>query len=177
MSRAVMPFVSVTIACASETPGVRTPPTVVYAPNFRTSLRLSGFAMRVSSAIRSSGSRQGAGSAPPSNQRFTFDPGSRVLAARARATSASEKPPFERRLCRRNDFWGGGFGRGAKPPSEVLVSEREHPQHAALRHVGLRARERVQSPLHPLRVASCPPAILRHFDVPRAIEVIRPSLA
>lgn len=45
MSRAVMPLVSVTIAWASEMPGVRTPPTVVYAPNFKTSLRLSGLAL------------------------------------------------------------------------------------------------------------------------------------
>src|SRR2546421_2059563 len=26
---------------------------------------------------------------------------------------------FERRLCRRNRALGGGFGRGAKPPSEI----------------------------------------------------------
>jgi len=28
-------------------------------------------------------------------------------------------PRFERRLRRRNEFLGGGFGRGAKPPSEA----------------------------------------------------------
>src|SRR5207245_2855097 len=65
-SRAVIPFVSVTIACASEIPGVRTPPTVVYAPNFRTSLRLSGLAMRASwhleSLFNQSDLRYGAGS-------------------------------------------------------------------------------------------------------------------
>src|SRR5207244_8780247 len=44
-SRAKMPLVSVTMAWASETPGVRTPPTVVKAPYFRTCLRLSGLAM------------------------------------------------------------------------------------------------------------------------------------
>src|SRR5438067_13922766 len=48
MSRAMMPLVSVTIASASEMPGVSTPPTVVYAPNFRTSLRLRGLAIRAS---------------------------------------------------------------------------------------------------------------------------------
>src|SRR5215467_10980151 len=42
-----MPLVSVTIAWASETPGVRTPPTVVKAPYFRTCRRLSGLAMSV----------------------------------------------------------------------------------------------------------------------------------
>jgi hypothetical protein len=30
-------------------------------------------------------------------------------------------PRFERRLCRRNRFSGGGFGRGAQPPSECRV--------------------------------------------------------
>src|SRR3989449_7808797 len=59
-------FRSVTIACASEIPGVRTPPTVVYAPNFRTSLRLSGLAMRASwrleSLFNQSDLRYGAGS-------------------------------------------------------------------------------------------------------------------
>src|SRR6266852_2329848 len=44
-SRAMMPLVSVTMAWASETPGVRTPPTVVKAPYFRTCRRLSGLAM------------------------------------------------------------------------------------------------------------------------------------
>jgi hypothetical protein len=29
-------------------------------------------------------------------------------------------PRFERRLCRRNRFSGGGFGRGAEPPSESV---------------------------------------------------------
>src|ERR1700694_2555767 len=38
-SRATMPLASVTMAWAIEIPGVRTPPTVVKAPNFRTSLR------------------------------------------------------------------------------------------------------------------------------------------
>src|SRR5262245_4914287 len=45
MSRAVMPLLSVLIAWASTMPGVRTPPTVVKAPNLSTSLRLSGLAM------------------------------------------------------------------------------------------------------------------------------------
>src|SRR5262252_3731605 len=44
-SRATMPLVSVTMAWASETPGVSTPPTVVKAPNLRTSRRLSGLNM------------------------------------------------------------------------------------------------------------------------------------
>src|SRR5713226_6576269 len=44
-SRARRPLVSVTMAWASETPGVRTPPTVVNAPYFRTCLRLSGLVM------------------------------------------------------------------------------------------------------------------------------------
>src|SRR6266850_4695289 len=39
------PLGSVTMAWASETPGVRTPPTVVKAPYFRTCRRLSGLAM------------------------------------------------------------------------------------------------------------------------------------
>lgn len=52
MSRATMPFVSVTVAWASETPGVRTPPTVVKAPNFNTSLRLRGLGMVASSRVR-----------------------------------------------------------------------------------------------------------------------------
>jgi hypothetical protein len=42
MSRATIPLVSVTMAWAREMPGVRTPPTVVKAPNLKTSLRLSG---------------------------------------------------------------------------------------------------------------------------------------
>jgi hypothetical protein len=29
----------------------------------------------------------------------------------------------ERRLCRRNRFLGGGFGRGATPPSEVKAED------------------------------------------------------
>ncbi len=38
----------------------------------------------------------------------------------------SEKRPcdsstIERRLCRRNRFLGGGFGRGAKPPSGSIL--------------------------------------------------------
>src|SRR3989442_13651598 len=89
MSRAVMPFVSVTIACASETPGVRTPPTVVYAPNFRTSLRLSGLAMSVSfcSGVREAGRlrgwpEKGTGRRRSSNQRSSLAPGSRILAHR-----------------------------------------------------------------------------------------------
>src|SRR5437016_1767838 len=45
MSRATMPLVSVTMAWAIEIPGVRTPPTVVKAPNFKTSLRDSGLCM------------------------------------------------------------------------------------------------------------------------------------
>src|SRR5262244_601061 len=44
-SRATMPLVSVTMAWARETPGVSTPPTVVKAPNLRTSRRLSGLNM------------------------------------------------------------------------------------------------------------------------------------
>src|ERR1700682_566716 len=51
-SRATMPLVSVTMAWASETPGVRTPPTVVNAPYFRTCLRLSGLAMSSLPGIR-----------------------------------------------------------------------------------------------------------------------------
>src|SRR6267143_3624841 len=42
ISRATMPLASVTMAWASEIPGVRTPPTVVKAPNLRTSLRDNG---------------------------------------------------------------------------------------------------------------------------------------
>jgi hypothetical protein len=42
MSRALMPLASVTMACAIEIPGVRTPPTVVKAPNLMTSRRDSG---------------------------------------------------------------------------------------------------------------------------------------
>src|SRR5262249_55181965 len=38
----MMPLVSVMIAWASEMPGVNAPPTVVYAPNFSTSLLLNG---------------------------------------------------------------------------------------------------------------------------------------
>jgi len=33
----------------------------------------------------------------------------------------NEFTSFERRLCRRNRFLGGGFGRGAKPPSEQII--------------------------------------------------------
>src|SRR3989442_5618148 len=44
-SRAKVPLVPVRMAWASETPGVRTPPTVVKARYFRTCLRLSGLAM------------------------------------------------------------------------------------------------------------------------------------
>src|SRR5712691_3356184 len=87
MSRAVMPFVSVTIACASEMPGVRTPPTVVYAPNFRTSLRLSGLAMSVSfcSGVREAGGlrgwpEKGTGRRRSSNQRSSLAPGSLIRA-------------------------------------------------------------------------------------------------
>src|SRR5882762_1478575 len=48
-----MPRVSVAIAWASETPGVSTPPTVVNAPNFMTSLRLRGLtAMAPPSGVR-----------------------------------------------------------------------------------------------------------------------------
>src|SRR5438093_12853978 len=39
---------------------------------------------------------------------------------------ASEAPRFERGLRPRNRFEGGGFGRGAKPPSEVLTNRRPH---------------------------------------------------
>ena len=42
MSRATMPLLSVTIAWASEMPGVMTPPAVLKAPNLITSLRLNG---------------------------------------------------------------------------------------------------------------------------------------
>src|SRR5712692_674564 len=52
MSRAKRPLVSVTMAWASETPGVRTPPTVVNAPYFRTCLRLSGLAMALLPGVR-----------------------------------------------------------------------------------------------------------------------------
>src|SRR5499427_9279209 len=51
MSRATMPCVSVTTAWARETPGVSTPPTVVKAPNLRTSRRLSGLNIVPSFAI------------------------------------------------------------------------------------------------------------------------------
>src|SRR5215471_21227978 len=51
MSRATMPLVSVTMAWARETPGVSTPPTVVKAPNLRTSRRLSGLNIVPSFAI------------------------------------------------------------------------------------------------------------------------------
>jgi hypothetical protein len=47
MSRAMIPLLSVVMAWASTTPGVSTPPTVVKAPYFRTSRRLSGLAMGV----------------------------------------------------------------------------------------------------------------------------------
>src|SRR6266540_30298 len=39
---------------------------------------------------------------------------------------------FERRLCRRNLFLGGGFGRGAEPPSEFpsSLSEKAYVRNA-----------------------------------------------
>src|SRR4030095_14147158 len=48
MSRALMPLVSVTMACAIEIPGVSTPPTLVNAPNLMTSRRDSGLLIMVS---------------------------------------------------------------------------------------------------------------------------------
>src|ERR1700730_16145932 len=51
MSRATMPLVSVTIAWAKEIPGLRTPPTVVKAPNLKTSLRLSGLNIDIPSVV------------------------------------------------------------------------------------------------------------------------------
>src|SRR4029453_1518887 len=48
MSRALMPFVSVTMAWAIEMPGVSTPPTLVNAPNLMTSRRERGLLIMVS---------------------------------------------------------------------------------------------------------------------------------
>src|SRR5436309_12430945 len=46
--------------------------------------------------------------------------GKRGLMSLTEEGSREGPPRFERRLCRRNRCLGGGFGRGAKPPSEFL---------------------------------------------------------
>ena len=47
--------------------------------------------------------------------------GKRGLRSLTEQGSREGSPRFERRLCRRNRCLGGGFGRGAKPPSEFLA--------------------------------------------------------
>src|SRR3989442_13197556 len=70
-------------------------------------------ASRTGSAPRADGlAAQAAASAAPERTR-------RVI--RFRIASAPRLPSFERRLRRRHRFLGGGFGRGAKPPSEELI--------------------------------------------------------
>src|SRR2546430_506601 len=55
----------------------------------------------------------------------------------------------------------------------IRAPDRARPSVRHAVRYGAPARRLSRGPLRD----PCPPAILRHFDVPRAIEVIRPSLA
>src|SRR5215831_8393489 len=115
-SRATMPLVSVTMAWASETPGVSTPPTVVKAPNLRTSRRLSGLNMvspltvwwtvgkscriggRDSTVEKTSNEASGfrvQGDEPARGGRRHLRPGRPPASPRIRRRHLTFRPPFE----------------------------------------------------------------------------------
>src|SRR5262245_18126435 len=132
------------MASAPSTPAIR-----AWACGLRTSPRWS-----MSGSARSSRKRPRPATSRPSSFRLSEAPTSTDLVPKGRGAEVpdSDTQPSqlrsERRLCRRNRFLGGGFGRGAKPPSEpqVLV--------AALLERGVRVAHQVGAGLaeHHLKV-------------------------
>src|SRR2546428_7276970 len=110
--------------------------------------------------------------------------------SRGRSTPATRamcslRSSFERRLCRRNPSLGGGFGRGAKPPSEGLslsglVSRilTDDPRHAlTLDDLAVFAAHfDRRSYLHRFPVSTSPESLLEPIGDSASSEVVRRQL-